>query len=103
ACAKPEQPLYTARKGADVWQSYGDPIPVDTVLAAAPEEDQRQASSHDDGTDSDDWLDDLLEGDNIHTNALRVVGRMVTGGMEDSLIRKTFQALRRQMEEARGA
>lgn len=36
ACAKPEQPLYTVRKGASVWRFDGELIRVDQALSRVP-------------------------------------------------------------------
>jgi putative DNA primase/helicase len=41
SCSKPEQPLYTARQGAIVWQFNGEPIRVDQALLRVPEAPER--------------------------------------------------------------
>ena len=41
SCSKPEQPLYTARRGATVWQFDGEPVRVDQALLSVPDEPQR--------------------------------------------------------------
>jgi len=37
SCARPEQPLYTARQGAIVWRFDGEPVRVDQALRSAPD------------------------------------------------------------------
>ncbi|MCC7414279.1 MAG: hypothetical protein IT495_21880 [Gammaproteobacteria bacterium] len=41
SCLKPEQPLYTARRGATVWQFDGAPVRVDQALLGVPDKPQR--------------------------------------------------------------
>jgi len=41
SCSKPEQPLYTARRGATVWSFDGEPIRVDQALLSVPDEPER--------------------------------------------------------------
>jgi len=41
SCSKPEQPLYTARRGATVWLFDGEPVRVDQALQSVPDEPQR--------------------------------------------------------------
>ncbi len=41
SCSKPEQPLYTARRGATVWRFDGEPVRVDQALQSVPDEPQR--------------------------------------------------------------
>ena len=91
-CSKPEQALYTARKGATVWRFDGALVPVDAVLAEAPADEPAHSQPQSDGT-ATDWLAQLLDGDDVHGNALRVVARMVSRGMDDATIRATFAVL----------
>lgn len=51
---------------------------------------------------NDDWIGALLDGDDVHGNALRVVGRMVAKGYDDSTIKDLFRALEPQVAHARG-
>lgn len=44
SCAKPEQPLYTARRGALVWRFDGDPVRVDQALLSVPDAPQAAAA-----------------------------------------------------------
>jgi hypothetical protein len=50
----------------------------------------------------DDMLTELLQGDNVHGNALRVVGRMVAQGVDDPTIRATFRLLAQGVADNRG-
>jgi putative DNA primase/helicase len=67
------------------------PVPVDAG-GAPPAEKQGV----------EDWLADLLDGDNVHGNALRVVGRMVARGLDDETIHAVFHALFDAIAKARG-
>ena len=49
-----------------------------------------------------DYLAELLQGDDIHGNALRVVGRMVAGGVSDDIIRPLFAILAIEVAKSRG-
>lgn len=49
-----------------------------------------------------DYLAELLEGADVHANALRLVGRMVQIGFSDDIIRATFAALAEEVGKARG-
>ena len=101
-CSKPEQPLYTARKGATVWRFDGALVPVDAVLAEAPADEPAHSHPQSDGA-ATDWLAQLLDGDDVHGNALRVVARMVSRGMDDAMIRATMGVLGEKVAEVRGA
>ncbi|GAA4413798.1 phage/plasmid primase, P4 family [Quisquiliibacterium transsilvanicum] len=102
ACSKPEQPLYTARAGAVTWEFDGDPVQVDMVLSEVPKDAPEAARPQSAGT-APDWLAQLLDGEDVHANALRVVGRMVTSGIDDATIRATMGVLSEKVAEARGA
>jgi len=52
--------------------------------------------------DGNDWLTDLLDGDNVHGNMIRVVGRMVAKGFDDLTIRAIFKSLAIQVAQIRG-
>lgn len=101
-CSKPEQPLYTARKGATTWRFDGDPVPVDSVLAEVPDDEPAHSQPQSNGGTATDWLAQLLDGDDVHGNTLRVVGRMVALGMDDATIRATLAVLAEKVAEARG-
>lgn len=49
-----------------------------------------------------DYLAELLDGEDVHGNALRVVGQMVNIGLSDDIIRATFEALSVEVGKARG-
>lgn len=67
--------------------------------AAAPTNARATAG----GADAhEDWLAGLLDGDDVHGNALRVVGRMVARGLDDEIIQAVFDALYDKIAEARG-
>jgi len=51
----------------------------------------------------DDYLAGLLQGDDIHGNALRIVGRMVRDGLNDAAIHAVFSVLAEKVAEQRGA
>lgn len=53
------------------------------------------------GGDSD-WLADLLDGDDVHGNALRVVGRMVAKGLDNVTIKAVLKSLSIPVAQARG-
>jgi len=101
-CSKPEQALYTARAGATPWRFDGGLVPVDELLAEVPADEPRHSQPQSEGT-ATDWLAQLLDGGDVHDNALRVVGRMVSRGMDDATIRATFAVLAEKIAEARGA
>ncbi|MBK5966998.1 hypothetical protein CCR95_23745 [Thiocystis minor] len=77
----------------DAWQQYPIPFASHATTADQPAAPQPPA----------DALADLLSGDDIHGNALRLVGRMVREGVTDAMIRSTFQILAQQVEAMRGA
>ena len=52
---------------------------------------------------SNSWLLDLLDGQDINGNALRLVGRMVAKGLDDQTIRDTFEGWQDELTEKRGA
>ena len=47
-------------------------------------------------------LAELLKGDDVHANALRIVGRYVQQGMDDASIRQMFQLLAKEIASVRG-
>ena len=49
------------------------------------------------------WLLDLLDGQDINGNALRLVGRMVAQGLDDQTILNTFEGWQDELTEKRGA
>ena len=49
------------------------------------------------------WLLDLLDGQDINGNALRLVGRMVAKGLDDQTIRDTFEGWKDELTEKRGS
>ncbi|MER2540407.1 MAG: AAA family ATPase [Azonexus sp.] len=50
----------------------------------------------------DDMLTELLLGEDVHGNALRIVGRMVTQGVDDPTIKATFRILAQGVADNRG-
>ena len=50
----------------------------------------------------DDYLAELLDGADVHANALRIVGRLVREGFSDSAIKTVFAGLALQVAAARG-
>lgn len=50
----------------------------------------------------EDWLTNLLDGEYLHNNTLRVVGRMVAQGLDDITIKSVFEAYKVKITEARG-
>lgn len=56
SCAKREQPLYTAREGAKVWEHRGDPVGVDSLLQGFTQWMQRRSARTPapDATEADD-------------------------------------------------
>ncbi len=53
--------------------------------------------------DPDATLADLLNGEDVHGNALRMVGRLVAKGMDDATIRAVMTGLSYEVEKSRGA
>jgi hypothetical protein len=51
----------------------------------------------------EDYLAGLLDGEDVHNNALRIVGRMVATGFRDEDIHAMFSVLSKQVAEIRGA
>ena len=51
---------------------------------------------------SRDWLTDLLKGEDVNGNALRLVGRMVARGHDDQTIEDTFEGWQDELIIARG-
>ncbi len=102
ACDKIEQALYTVRAGATTWHFDGAPVAVDQTMA--PEQAERQPRKNAGAKPGHaDWLKLLLEGDDIHANALRLVGHLVATGVNDKTIRAAMQALAIGVAQARGA
>jgi putative DNA primase/helicase len=117
---QPAQPIYTPVTFSQSFGAY-DPrlhsvpalIDVDAVLAKAKSvevELGRHAasySSHEssisDHRNPEEWLADLLNGEDVHGNTLRVVGRLVALGMDDAPIRALFGVFAEKVEKARGA
>ncbi|MCF8005050.1 MAG: DUF5906 domain-containing protein [Chromatiaceae bacterium] len=52
---------------------------------------------------SEDWLAQLLQGTDLHNNAVRLVGRLITRGADDAMIRTLFANWSPQIAEQRGA
>ncbi len=50
----------------------------------------------------DDMLTELLHGDDVHGNALRIVARMVAQGLDDPTIKATFRVLAQGVADNRG-
>ncbi|MCC6198502.1 MAG: hypothetical protein IT518_28970 [Burkholderiales bacterium] len=50
----------------------------------------------------ENWLADLLNGDDVHGNALRVVGSMVARGLDDETIEAVFESFFDAIAKARG-
>ena len=50
----------------------------------------------------DNMLTELLRGDDVHGNALRIVGRMVAQGIDDPTIKATFRVLAQGIADNRG-
>ncbi|MBK1653358.1 DUF3987 domain-containing protein [Allochromatium vinosum] len=70
----------------------------------------RPASPHTQGTHTasdgraqDNYLAELLSGENVHDAALKIVGRMVRDGVNNATIKATFAVLAEKVAEARGA
>ena len=51
---------------------------------------------------ADDWLAKLLTGDDVHGNALRIIGKMVWQGVDDATIKATFKVLAEKVRDLRG-
>lgn len=96
-----EQPLFTPLHNAiDFSFVGGDVVNVDDLLAEVPPEEARERTES--SGDYADWLADLLDGDDVHGNALRLVGRLVAKGLDDPTIRSIMQSLAIGVEKARG-
>lgn len=96
-----EQPLYTPLRGAiDFRFIGGDVVNVDDLLAEVPPDEAREGAASS-GT-SEDWLAALLDGDDIHGNACRLVGRMVAKGMDSATIKAWFAGVAQRVANERG-
>ncbi|MEY6431687.1 AAA family ATPase [Thioalkalicoccus limnaeus] len=78
----------------DVWQQYRRPFGAKKPDTYEPTAERKT---------QDDYLADLLAGDDVHGAALRVVGRMVRDGLTDATIRTVFEGLALKVRETRGA
>lgn len=74
------------------WAELREDLPP--VLEAKPAEGKRG--------DAGDYLAALLEGENVHDNALRLTGQLVRQGVKDEFIRIIFAELAKGVAEARG-
>lgn len=52
---------------------------------------------------TDDWLAELLRGESVHESAVRIVGKMVSRGLDDPMIRAWFQGVAQTVASERGA
>lgn len=78
------------------WAKLRDTLPP--VLKAKPAEVKRGHAS----PDQDGLLKDLLQGDNVHDSALKIVARLIRQGWSDDFIRMTFKTLADEVAKARG-
>lgn len=79
--------------------AIGKPAPATPVAAWRPGAPLASA-----GTGGhEDWLKAMLDGDDVHGNALRVVGRMVNKGLDDATIKATFRAMHPEIARVRGS
>lgn len=97
-----EQPLYTPLHGAMDFRFLGDPVNVDELLAEVPPEAESPTGKRNETGAHADWLAALLEGDDVHGNACKLVGRWVALGWDDATIRATMDALAIGVAAARG-
>ncbi len=49
-----------------------------------------------------EWIAELLDGEDLHGNSLRIVGRMVAQGIDAKTIKDTFESWQDEMVDARG-
>lgn len=66
-------------------------------LSAANDPGERGSSDH------TELLAELLQGESVHENALRIVGRLVAKGADDQLIHLVFSAVAPEVAKQRGA
>lgn len=98
-----EQPIYNPLGNAQTFRFDGEPVDVDAILAAVqPAQRQAERKRNEPGAHTE-WLADLLNGDDVHGNACRLVGRWVAQGWDDATIRATMTALALGVESERGS
>lgn len=97
-----EQPLFTPLHGAMDFRFLGEPVNVDELLAEVPPEAESPSGKRNEPGAHTDWLAALLEGDDVHGNACRLIGRWVALGWDDATIRATMDALAIGVAAARG-
>lgn len=97
-----EQPLFTPLHGAMDFRFLGEPVNVDELLAEVPPEAESPSGKRNEPGAHADWLAALLEGDDVHGNACRLIGRWVALGWDDATIRATMDALAIGVAAARG-
>ncbi len=77
----------------DAWQQYRRPFATTPPLQG-PELAAHKAQ--------EDYLAELLSGEDVHGSALRIIGRLVREGLSDSVIRTVFAGLALKVREVRG-
>ena len=70
---------------------------TESQRSAANESGERGSSDH------TELLAELLQGESVHENALRIVGRLVAKGADDQLIHLVFSAVAPEVAKQRGA
>ncbi len=99
---RPEQPCYVAPTGVQLARFEGEPLNVDAYLAHCPPEPEHGSGSQAGKATTQELLDQLLAGEQLHESALRLVARWVAAGMDDATIRETMAALAEQAKDRRG-
>lgn len=97
-----EQPLFTPLHGAMDFRFLGEPVKVDELLAEVPPDAEPGTAKRNEPGAHTDWLAALLEGDDVHGNACRLIGRWVALRWDDATIRATMDALAIGVAASRG-
>ena len=92
---RPEQPVFVPPTGATLARFDGDPLAVDAYLAREPSDASKARDARQAAASTEELLDQLLAGANLHQAALRLVGKWVAKGVDDTTIREMMAALQR--------
>lgn len=93
-----EQPCYLPTNGAERYDLQGEALQVDVLIAEiAPRQQKEPAkalakeSAAKDRGSYENWIADMLSGENVHDGAIRIVGRLVAEGASDQTIWTFFR------------
>lgn len=89
-----EQPCYLPTKDSKRYDLRGKALDVDFLLAEVeiPKKVKERVTAPE-LPSKDDWMRELLSGEDVHGGALRIVGRLVAKNVPDDVIRTIFRSL----------